>query len=63
MVDGAFLIQPYLDLLKALEKIKNCMGFQHKILNTWHHQGLVERTSGVTVEAGLGVDLHVNGGS
>ena len=24
---------------------------------------LVERTSGVTVEAGLGVDLHVNGGS
>ena len=25
--------------------------------------GLVERTSGVTVEAGLGVDLHVNGGS
>ena len=42
---------------------KKCMGFQHKILNTWHHQGLVERTSGVTVEAGLGVDLHVNGGS
>ena len=24
---------------------------------------LVERTGGVTVEAGLGVDLHVNGGS
>ena len=24
---------------------------------------LVERTSGDTVEAGLGVDLHVNGGS
>ena len=49
--------------LKRWKKIKNCMGFQHKILNTWHHQGLVERTSGVTVEAGLGVDLHVNGGS
>ena len=49
--------------LKRWKKIKKCMGFQHKILNTWHHQGLVERTSGVTVEAGLGVDLHVNGGS
>ena len=49
--------------LKHWKKIKNCMGFQYKILNTWHHQGLVEQTSGIIMEPGLGVDLHANGGS